>query len=492
MRASRRALKRAANFEAVTLARKALDSVEEAGPEYRHGRPWMEAQLLLGTALGNAGGIRESCGPLRAAVEAADRLGDTARLKEAVFQLERSCFYLADPTVNAVEPLRKLLSSVDPNDITAECQIVSRLARASVVAGDLRSAIAYNERAEILARQTRDDDNLFEVIFNAFQLPSVVDDVGRTALWDDRADELYALAERLDDDDARGRALSMGFTMAAEMGNRDRMDRDLARLVVLGHDRERLGQQWVASHAQAMIAIMEGDFAGAERCAEAAYALGPQTYGRNLEGVYGVQMFAIRREQKRLAEVAPIIKRLMDDDPSSTLWRPGFALVASDLGYQDAARRILDEIAEEDFALPFDGMRSTTLAYLAEIAARLGSEVRSSALYALLRPYREMTITAGIATLCSGAAGRYLGNLSATTGDWETAADHYEAALGLNASLRAPVWLAHTQWDYASMLQRRGRPNDLATAERLYGEAYATAGRLGMVELESRRITARQ
>ena len=52
--------------------------------------------------------------------------------------------------------------------------------------------------------------------------------------------------------------------------------------------------------------------------------------------MYGLQMFSIRREQGRLAEVAPIVKRLIDEKPDEKAWLPGFALIAADLGFDGA------------------------------------------------------------------------------------------------------------------------------------------------------------
>ena len=52
-----------------------------------------------------------------------------------------------------------------------------------------------------------------------------------------------------------------------------------------------------------------------------------------------MQMFTIRREQSRLSEVAPVIKHFIEENPDETTWLPGFALVAADLGYREAAQR---------------------------------------------------------------------------------------------------------------------------------------------------------
>ena len=77
--------------------------------------------------------------------------------------------------------------------------------------------------------------------------------------------------------------------------------------------------------------------------------MGRRTHGADVEGVYGMQMFTIRREQDRLSEVAPVMKHLIEENPDETTWLPGFALVAADLGYRDAAQRRLSELARRRF-----------------------------------------------------------------------------------------------------------------------------------------------
>jgi len=273
---------------------------------------------------------------------------------------------------------------------------------------------------------------------------------------------------------------------SAEFGDRARMDSALTKYESWGEECRGHLHRWIARHGRAMQAMLDGDFVRAERLAEEAHEMGRRGQGEHVEGVYGMQMFTIRREQGRLAEVAPVIKRLLEEDPHEPAWRPGFALIASDLGYKESAHRVLEALAATGFEFAFDAKRSTTLAYLAEVCAFLGDEARAEVLYGLLEPYRDMTIMAGVLTVCYGSAGRYLGLLAATLAAWERAEEHFEAALQVNGSMGALPWLAHTQWDYARMLRRRGRVADLERSEALLSEAWTTANRLDMVALKTR------
>ena len=155
-------------------------------------------------------------------------------------------------------------------------------------------------------------------------------------------------------------------------------------------------------------------------------------------------------------------------------------LIAAELGYLDPARRILNEIAEDGFKLPLDAMYSTTLGYLAEVAAAVEETSHAPRLYSLLADYGDMTITAGVTTVCTGAAARRLGVLASTLGDWELAEDHFETALAIDEKMRAPPWKAYSQYEFARMLLRRGKQNDLTRINGLIRDARQTAVRFDM------------
>ena len=67
----------------------------------------------------------------------------------------------------------------------------------------------------------------------------------------------------------------------------------------------------VAEHYAAALALCDGDLAAAESAAIRSREWGRLLTGRDASGTYGIQMFGIRREQGRLAELAPVV-RLLD------------------------------------------------------------------------------------------------------------------------------------------------------------------------------------
>jgi tetratricopeptide (TPR) repeat protein len=95
--------------------------------------------------------------------------------------------------------------------------------------------------------------------------------------------------------------------------------------------------------------------------------------------------------------------------------------------------------------------------------------------------------------LCQGSASRPLGLLATTMSRYEDAARHFEHALTMNTQIKAPLWTAHTQHNYARMLLLRNGPGDHNRAWDLLRDALATADQLGLKALadKARRLTGR-
>ena len=68
--------------------------------------------------------------------------------------------------------------------------------------------------------------------------------------------------------------------------------------------------------------------------------------GRDASGTYAIQMFGLRREQGRLAELAPVV-RLLDAETRDGAWGPGLAALLAELGMDDDARRELAPILDD-------------------------------------------------------------------------------------------------------------------------------------------------
>ena len=97
----------------------------------------------------------------------------------------------------------------------------------------------------------------------------------------------------------------------------------------------------VAEHYGSAIALCDGRLDEAEARAQRSHEWSRLLTGRDASGVYGIQMFSIRREQGRLAELAPVIRILAGEPTREGPWRPGLVSVLVELGMEEEARREL-------------------------------------------------------------------------------------------------------------------------------------------------------
>ena len=229
-------------------------------------------------------------------------------------------------------------------------------------------------------------------------------------------------------------------------------------------------------HIEAMMCLMDAadnrtsdaiDFA---RAAEIRFGLGEPS------PTYVRQILTLRREQGRFEDA----KSLLSDfqaDTGAPVSRAALAALNFDEGELARAREVFGELAKDGFdAIPKDGRRAITLAYLAEACVGLKDTTRARALYLLIQPFEGRNIvTDGV---CLGSADVYLGMLSLVIKDPSTAQAHLERAIANSRQL--PVWLAWAEFWLAKALGVQGE-HDRASA--LLDQALDDSKTLGLERL---------
>ena len=178
--------------------------------------------------------------------------------------------------------------------------------------------------------------------------------------------------------------------------------------------------------------------------------------GRDASGIYGVQMFGVRREQGRLAELAPVVRVLA----GGRARRRRVAARASrrcspSSAWPTQAARELDRVrARRACRSCARRCGSASLTYLADAASAVGAHGRSpssSTRSSSRSPGTNVMIGHGVA--CYGSADRYLGMLAATLGERELAARALRGgARASTARMGARTWLAHTAYEFGRLL----------------------------------------
>ena len=481
--ATETALARSAGHEAMANSKEALRAARELGDETS--REVITGKILIGRGYDSVGRLPEGIAALKEASQAAQKIGDVEIAADAAHHFADSCMMAGQSHEEAIKVCLKALGGLPGTDEVRRCKLMSQLARTYMFTGQFAESADYSQQCLKLAAKLGDLKSQFHVMMARFAAAFVARQESEVRDWRKNLEAMHKVAEQLGTID-QGRERTLSLFVGAEMADRQLMDHSLELLSDISTKDNHRQLYWVQIHARAMVATLEGDFARAETYAGEAVKIGRHTHGKHVEGVFGVQMFTIRREQGRLNEVAPVIKRLMTESPGDASWKPGFGVIAAELGYREAAARILSEMAETGFALNPDAMYSTTLSYLAEICIAVASENHAATIYERLLPYENLTITAGATTACTGAAARRLGNLAALAGDWDTSEQMFEKAIEIDTRMKAPPWIAHSKAGFAAALKRRGRAQDAAQALHLEAEALAIARDLGMVSLRSK------
>jgi DNA-binding CsgD family transcriptional regulator len=183
-------------------------------------------------------------------------------------------------------------------------------------------------------------------------------------------------------------------------------------------------------------------------------------------------MFGIRREQGRLAELAPVVRLLAGQVGDTGPWRPGLVSVLVELGMHAEARRELERVRADGLDTFRESLWLASLTYLTDACTALGDEATAALVYPELEPLTGAHVMIGHLVACYGAADRYLGMLAATLGEWARAEDHFRRATELNRRTGMLTWLSHTLYQHGRARLARG---DAAGAGPLLAEAAALA-----------------
>jgi DNA-binding CsgD family transcriptional regulator/tetratricopeptide (TPR) repeat protein len=432
----------------------------------------------LGVATHLAGRSEDALEAFTAAAEVARQLGDRDLLAEAAIGYENSCWRPGIVDRNAVELLEEAATALDEGDSELRVGVLSGLARALANRGDHERAGIVRTNAIEMARRLDDRRGLATILMRSNWAR------GTNTLEEilEMLDEAYGIAEELDDVEMRAEIMEWRAAAHVGLGDLGAAQREIDLVLELAEQTRQPFIFHVAEHYQAALALCRGRLGDAEAAAERSHEWSRYLTGRDASGVYGIQMFSIRREQGRLPELAPLIRMLASGERPGGTWRPGLAVTFAELGMDDEARAELDRIAGEGLAPLRESLWLASLTYLADACVVVDHGPMASILYPELASHTGTNVTIGYGVMSYGAADRYLGMLASILGEPELAERHFDAAMELNRVMGADTWLAHTAYEYGRLLLA----HDGDRAGALLGEAASLAERIGMPALLGR------
>ena len=472
VRAARAARAALAFDDAVMRLRTALEIGIQGEPE-RAG-----ALLELGSASHRAGRATDALEAFASAAEIARALDSAELLARAAIGYEDASWRPGIMRRDTVELLEEALTAVGEGSEELRIALLAGLARALDFEGERERGALVRENAVALARRHEDRAGLAKVLVRSYWAR------GTTPLEEilSMLTEARDLARELGDTETHTEAMAWRVPTFVALGDLQSARAEIAVLRELAQRTAQPFMNHVAEHYGSAIALCDGNLADAEAMAARSHDWGQLLTGRDASGTHGIQMFGLRREQGRLAELAPVVRILAGVADREGAWRPGLVAMLAELGMEHEARRELSRLPAQGI----DGFRASlwlaTLTYLTDACAALGDEATAAIVYPKLEPLAGTNVMIGHLVACYGAADRYLGMLAATLRQPARAEEHFERAMEQNRRMEASTWLAHTAYEYGRFLLGQGRGAQEHAAA-LLGEAAGLAERIGMAGL---------
>jgi len=486
-RAGDRAMRLLAYEEAADHFTHAFDAMEMSD-EVDQGRR-CELLLELGDAQWAAGEIGNARKTFTQAAEIARGLGSLDQLVRAVVSSGGIHDEWMSADLHMVSLLEGTLSALGDKDSMQKAKVLARLA--VELLGDsagLQRRVSLATEAVVVARRLDDAATLTYALGAQHQALWVPEALGRRL---EAATELVTIAKSTGDRrmELEGRLWRLADLL--ELGDTPRFDAEIEVYARLAEELNRPVDLAFATAMKGRRALMDGRFEEAERLIRQAYALRQRARFPRAEFLYHAQLRFLLWEQGRQEELEESQKILLEfvGARHRTAFRFWFETsLAQDhiiFGRKEEARAEFERVLATDPAdLPRGPFWIPMLVCLSEVCAFLGDARQAERLYPVLLPYADHNVLLVTGTPYLGSASHYLGLLATTMARWQEAQAHFESALAFNRKLGARVLVAHTEYRYAQMLLRRGKPGERERALDLLDRTGHTAEQLGMRPLQ--------
>jgi DNA-binding SARP family transcriptional activator/DNA-binding CsgD family transcriptional regulator/tetratricopeptide (TPR) repeat protein len=438
------------------------------------------AQLLLelGTADLRIGRSLDSLDSFRETEQIARRLGDGELLARAAIGFENASNRPRMVNTGAITLLRAALTALSSEESPLRVRLLAALARALTIHGDHASAVIVRTNAVTMARRINDRRGLAAALLQA----SWARDISGPEQIVEMVTESRDIATEIGDLETLVEATALRVAALAAAGDLTAAQQQLEQATDMA---SRLRQPFllhiVEQHTSAL-ALMQGRLADAEVAAERALAWGRLLTGADPSTDHGIQMFGIRREQGRLAELAPIARSMVSHEPRESHWRAALAALLAELDMTEDVRRELAHVRREGLDAIPRPLFLASLTYLSDACSAVADEHVAALIYPHLEPYARTNLMIGYSVACYGAADRYLGMLAATLKNTALASHHFDVALELNQRMGATTWLAHTSYQYGQLL----RLTEPERSETLLAQTSKLAKQVGLPALLNR------
>ena len=457
-------------------------------------RHWERALAAAGADRGTRTGTLLALARARWRMGAGQAAGETYLAAAGLARRERDAVALAHaalglheigsriwwPAGQLVTVLSEALDALteDPGATPLRLRVMASLARVLAWHGlDLPRARALAAEAVTQARAAGDVPVLAACLLaqhNALWAPGTAGE--RRAV----AAEVAALAGQAGDRELLIEAHLLAATDLLELADpafRAELDEFAGLADATGQPRYR----YAALARRAMLALLGGHFAEAERLIGQAAALGEECGEPGARDVRHDQDWELRDGQGRLGELAGAPLGMFPD-PDSPQARGLRALALLAAGDRAQAAQVAGPIFDlSPDLIPRNHQFLLGAAFATELVAGLGTAPAAGQLYQALLPFAGQAVVSGAAISFRGAVAHHLGVLAAALGRPGEAAAHLERAVAVHERLGARPWALRSRCELARL--RLAEPGQRDAAAAALAGIGAEAERLGMAGL---------
>ncbi|MGA0064683.1 MAG: BTAD domain-containing putative transcriptional regulator [Ilumatobacteraceae bacterium] len=328
-------------------------------------------------------GAPEHVADLLACAEESLRLGDHGIITEAMYALLQfgGTSQLGPEQQRAMRYARRAMAVLGDTENGGLIAAATTLTQ-SLFADPAESYRDF-ERALALVRDPAIRLRILPYAYMTFGHPRDLERREATAI------ELQQLAHDRGDVSALFSAHHQHWANAMMRGNVTAVEEHQRAMDVLVERIGTVGARWEQRYALAAVMMLRGELVAAEELSREAYELLAAVSPERAWAVWMSQVFSIRRQQGRLAELQPTFAALVERQPTVGAWRALHAATLVDHD-PDAAHAEVD-LGIDSVVEDFTWLAATTIA--ADVVARVAAVEWIDPLIERLAPYRHLTAT---------------------------------------------------------------------------------------------------
>ena len=436
--------------------------------------------LQQARVLYRAGLFGDAMAAVRVVARSARAAGDARLLAEAALAIRgigdrELCAELLDLCREAVRDLPK---EGDDEDLARRARLLGQLAILTAELAHAPADASLAAQSLRLAEASKDPRAIVEALHAIQMSRSGPRDVEHRLAIADRAE---SLAVEADLDDLLGMPLGWRVDALFQLGRRPALDEAIARLEEHGRNRNDGLANWKARMAWAVIAQVEGRFPDAERQADEAVEIARRGGHAGAEFIHKI-LFSYCRGLTVLGQ--PDDRPIEDFPMGGDVMLAFPAMEAANHGNMEAAAVLFDRAYGVIGDVAGRELEVQTYCALSIAAWALDRVDAAEVLRTALSPFaHEMGVSCNGQAACLGSVARFMGQMAALCGEWESVEADFALAQRRNMEFGNRPGVAETRVDWARALLRRGSARERERAAGLLEAAEREAQKLEMTPL---------